>query len=158
MRVWEFESIKYKKVCQGTLKAHWEVNLSSISDDYLPEENSAEEILNEWARQLGEHDDLVSIYWQVRLEPNGASYRAWGHMPFQHGYDETDFLTDYTWPRDAETGEYLNWLSLPVVDKLWSVKPYRDDKGGFIQSATGWKPSILQPFVSLKSLTHARKK
>ena len=158
MRVWEFESKKYKHICQGTLKAHWEVNLSSISDDFLPQENSAEEIFEEWVRQHGENDDLVSIYWGVRLEPSKGSYAAWGHMPFQHGSYKEDFLTDYTWPRDTETGEYLNWLSLPVVDKLWSVEPYRNDKGGFIQSATGWKPSILQPFVSLKSLTLTRMK
>jgi hypothetical protein len=76
-------------------------------------------------------------------------------MPFQspHSGEEVereDFLTFYDWPIDMVTGERLNWLTLPVVDKLWRDK--RMDKGGFIQEATNWKPSILQPFVYLDSL------
>ncbi|NER28870.1 MAG: hypothetical protein F6J89_14840 [Symploca sp. SIO1C4] len=63
-----------------------------------------------------------------------------------------DFLNYFTSPVHFKTGEPLNWLSLPVVDKLWNNQ--RADKGGFIQEATGWKPSILQPFVYLRALTN----
>jgi hypothetical protein len=45
----------------------------------------------------------------------------------------------------------MNWFMLPVVDKLWNSE--RFDKGGFIQEATGWKPSILQPCIYLPTLT-----
>jgi hypothetical protein len=51
---------------------------------------------------------------------------------------------------NADTGERLNLLTLPVVDKLWDHT--HADKGGFIQSATGWKPSVLHPFVYLPTL------
>ena len=64
----------------------------------------------------------------------------------------TSSPTSY-WPVDAETGDELDWLALPVVDKLWNSK--RGDKGGFIQEATGWKPSILQPHVFLPALIDA---
>ena len=76
-------------------------------------------------------------------------------VPFEHfnsAYAK-DFLSFFTWPEDAETGKPLNWLELPVVDKLW--RPNRADKGGFIQEATSWKPSILQPYVYLSSLERA---
>ena len=57
---------------------------------------------------------------------------------------------------NSVTGEELNWLTLPVVDKLWNRK--RADKGGFIQEATGWKPAIFQPYVYLPSLMSALNK
>jgi hypothetical protein len=66
---------------------------------------------------------------------------------------EEDFLTFYSWPEDTKTRALLNWLTLPVVDKRWNNQ--RGDKGGFIQEATGWKPSILQPFVYLPTLLEA---
>ena len=78
-------------------------------------------------------------------------------MPFQfnHTLDLPDenFLSFYGWPAHSATGEQLNWLTLPVLDKRWNAK--RADKGGFIQEATGWKPSILQPFVYLPGLAKA---
>ena len=67
--------------------------------------------------------------------------------------DVEDFLTFFSWPEHAETGEALNWLRLPVLNKLWDDG--HADKGGFIQSATGWKPSPYQTVMSLNSLTRA---
>ena len=64
--------------------------------------------------------------------------------------DRKDFLTYFTSPVSATSGEPLNWLRLPVVDKLW--RPGRGDKGGFIQEATGWKPSPLQPLIHIDQL------
>jgi len=73
-------------------------------------------------------------------------------------------MATYSWPRtssrsargpvNAKTGEPLNWFALPVVDKRWNTR--RADKGGFIQEHTGWKPSVLQPYVYLPSLMEAR--
>ncbi|OIP26010.1 MAG: hypothetical protein AUK00_05490 [Dehalococcoidia bacterium CG2_30_46_9] len=78
-------------------------------------------------------------------------------MPFQFqhlpGMFRDDFLTHFTWPIHSVTGERLNWLTLPVVDKLWN--PKRANKGGFIQEVTGWKPAILQPYVYLPALSSA---
>ena len=64
-----------------------------------------------------------------------------------------EFLVHFTWPVNSVSGERLSWLDLPLVDKLWNSQ--RGDKGGFIQQATGWKPSILQPYVYLPALTSA---
>ena len=44
-----------------------------------------------------------------------------------------------------EAGRQLNWLTLPVADKLW--RPGRPDKGGFIHEMTGRKPAPLQPYL-----------
>ena len=68
--------------------------------------------------------------------------------------DPEDFLSYYSWPVNSKTGERLNWLTLPVIDKRWVGK--HGEKGGFIQEATGWKPAVLQPFVYLPSLLKTR--
>ncbi|MBH8550844.1 hypothetical protein I8751_00235 [Nostocaceae cyanobacterium CENA357] len=78
-------------------------------------------------------------------------------MPFQFQHYNDDlphenFVTFFTHPVDSVTGKPINWLDVPVNDKLWNSK--RADKGGFIQQATGWKPSILQPYVYLPALTN----
>ncbi|AGJ59507.1 MULTISPECIES: hypothetical protein [Streptomyces] len=51
---------------------------------------------------------------------------------------------------NTETGEQLNWLRLPVVDQGWHATA--DDRGGFIQQATGWKPSPLQPTMDVRQI------
>jgi hypothetical protein len=99
---------------------------------------------------------LVPIYWFVEGPGRGKLER----MPFQYNHLKAadaapeDFLTFYTWPVNASTGEPLNWVTLQVLDKLWNRT--RADKGGFIQEATGWKPAILQPFVHLQTLVATR--
>jgi hypothetical protein len=45
----------------------------------------------------------------------------------------------------------MNWLSLPVIDKLWNET--RADEGGFIQQATGLKPSNIAA-VRISSQPH----
>lgn len=61
-----------------------------------------------------------------------------------------DFLTHFTTPVHAETGEPINWARLPVVDRGWN--PSRGDKAGFVQEATGWKPSPLQPVMDMRQI------
>lgn len=102
-------------------------------------------------------DGLIPIHWFVE-SPGHAKIER---MPFQYSIPPLrmsgpldDFLTFYSWPVNARSGDPLNWLTLPVVDKAWNSK--RAGKGGFIQEATGWKPAILQPFVFLPSLLSRR--
>jgi len=136
----------------------WEVKLDPISDSFDPEEIDADSLLRRWAKRVGpEHPDgLVPIYWFV----DSPGHSKFERMPFQAhhqlptGEVIPDFLSCYTWPENPNTGERLNWLSLPVEDKLW--RKGRADKGGFIQEATGWKPSLLQPFVYLPALLAGR--
>jgi hypothetical protein len=139
---------------EGELVAYWEVDMDPISDKYTPEEISADDLLEEWAElvQADHPDGMIPIYWFAVSH----DARRLSRMPFQ--INDTPelkvehFLTEFSWPVNAETWERLNWLMLPVEDKLWNAK--RADKGGFIQQATGWKPAILQPYVFLPSLMY----
>jgi len=53
-------------------------------------------------------------------------------------------------PKQQYPQHFTNGLCIVVH---WNAR--RGDKGGFIQEATGWKPSILQPFVSVETLAEA---
>lgn len=156
IRSWKFQG-RHPGIRErvAVLEASWEVHSDPVSDDYTPQEISAEALLLKWLEivQNKHPDELIPIYWSVQC----ASQGIFETMPFQYprwqSNDEPlnqSFLDFFTHPEDPETGELLNWLSLPVKDKFWNAK--RADKGGFIQQATGWKPSILQPFVYLPAL------
>jgi hypothetical protein len=151
---WKFRKGTGGNEDQGQLTARWEVNFDPISDDYTPSDISASELFDIWVKVVGGKypHDLIPIYWSV-LCPERKLFET---MPFQYsdfdkGVISETFLTHFTWPIDLQTGDELNWLTLPVDDKLWNDA--RGDKGGFIQEATGWKPSILQPYVYLTALT-----
>jgi hypothetical protein len=140
---------------QDVLMAYWEVECESISDKYTVQEISAMDLFKQWVELILKHypDGLIPIYWAVRCENQSDSEK----MPFQFPVTDfdKDFLTHYTHPINSVTGDRLNWLDLPVVDKHWNSKPDDSDyKGGFIQEVTGWKPSILQPYVYLPALTN----
>lgn len=131
---------------EGKLVARWEVSNDPISDDYTPDDISAEDLFGEWVKVIkGRYtENLIPISWFVQCIEKGT----FEFMPFQYqDQGDANFLTYFTWPINKGTGERLNWLSLPVIDKLWDDK--HCDKGGFIQQTTGWKPSILQPHVCL---------
>jgi hypothetical protein len=153
LRIWKIRNRRSGYERDVTLEAGWEVSLDPISDDYTPNEISAYDLFRHWLEKVRHEypNGLVPIYWSVRSVKHGV-FEA---MPFQCKQGESprdDFLTFFTHPEDPETSERLNWLSLPVMDKLWNSRCA--DKGGFIQQATGWKPSILQPFVYLPALTN----
>ena len=154
---WRVSSRETDFTWEGELVAYWEVSFDPISDDYIPAEIDARDLFDLWVEQVrGRYPDgLVPISWFVVCEANGKLER----MPFQFNHcpdlpPPDDFLTFFTWPVNPMTGEPLNWLTLPVMDKRWHLE--RGDKGGFIQQATGWKPGILQPHVFLESLLRCR--
>jgi hypothetical protein len=154
--IWRARSLCSGYEWQGPLVAYWEVLLDPISDDYTPEDTSAEDLLQTWVDRVLRDcpSDMVPIYWFAAAQEHGMLER----MPFQ--VNDTpelpveDFLTYFTWPVNTATREQLNWLKLPVMDKRWNLE--RADKGGFIQEATGWKPAILQPYVYLPALVQGR--
>lgn len=151
---WKCQNLKTGFEPEGTLEAYWEVSLDPISDNYTPQEMDANELFHMWARQVREKypNGLIPIYWFVDCK--GDAFATFEAMPFQFehfpGFVAENFLTFFTWPVNATTDEPLNWLSLRVKDKLWNAK--QQNKGGFIQQATGWKPAILQPHVYLPTL------
>lgn len=127
------------------LYLYWEVSGDPMSDDFYSDEISAEQLFVRWLQKYG-RDGTAEIYWS--LDPICET------APFQrHAWLSRDFLTHFYWPTHAETGEAINFNRLPVVDKLWT--PERGDKGGFIQQATGWKPSALQADFDVKQMLAA---
>ena len=150
--IWTFDHRTRPMEYKGLLAAHWELELDPMSDCYgLP----AADTWGIWkdAAYEAHPDGLIPIYWSVWRD--GVSET----IPFQHEFSEglagENFLTYYTWPMNTKTGKPLNWLTLPVVDKLW--RPTRAEKGGFIQEVTGWKPSVLQPSLYLPALEKTRR-
>jgi len=148
--LWTFKSRESGYEHTDRLVAYWEVHRDPMSDEYTPAEIGASELFGKWARELKKElpDGLLAIYWSVRTPQRTIQE----FMPFQfpHLALSEDFLTHFTWPVNSNSGDLLNWLCLPVVDKLWNRQQM--EKGGFIQQATTWKPSILQPHVYLPSL------
>jgi hypothetical protein len=150
-RSWVFRHKVSNYEHRTVLMAYWEADHDPISDDYTTDEVTAVELFEKWRRKVAERhpDGLVPIHWFA--EGDGILE----FMPFQHvhvrGYEIPGFLDEFTWPTEAETGQRLRWAELPVIDKRWR----RGDaaKGGFIQEATGWKPSILQPYLYMPALT-----
>lgn len=135
----------------------WEVNGTPMSDEYTPDEVDAVKLLRLWIERYYPDSGaeqrygpgMVSISWFITGTDTTIEI-----APFQaldHGVG--DFLTAFTWPVHAGTGEPVNWLSLPVADGQWNAR--RADKGGFLQQATGWKPAPLQPMVYLPGLLAA---
>ena len=124
------------------------------TSDYSPNEIDARELFYIWKKQVERKYDgnLIPISWYVKRGERGKPE----YMPFQYehfkGLARKNFLSFFTEPINVATGEKLNWLTIPVIDKLWSAEN-GGQKGGFIQEATGWKPSALQPFVYLPALS-----
>lgn len=154
--LWEFKSNKDgRRHSNVGLVAVWEVAGDQMSEGLKPEDVSARELLGKWTYRVTKEfpNGLIPIYWFV--EATGASIFTRTNFPsqFDHSHGQRardDFLTQFTWPMETKSGDFLNWLMLPVQDKLW--RPGQAGKGGFIQEATGWKPAILQPFLYLQSL------
>lgn len=144
---WDFKSVRYGREADRhgqSLELGWYLNWESITDSYTPTEIAAENLFQMWLERLGDIND-ARINWIVWGVSEGA--------PFVSEDDEEDFLTHYTWPTHSDTGEALNWLTLPIEDKAWNER--RSSKGGFIQEVTGWKPSALQRSVHLPTLLRA---
>ncbi|MGW3808831.1 GIY-YIG nuclease family protein [Micromonospora sp. NPDC005113] len=157
--VWQFRSRRsgYRK--EEPLRLYWELHCDPVSDDWIPDEISAEELWRVWITRYPRDERAETLFgpgaMQIWWFVEGQS--AFENAPLQHAdayrYATGDFLTHYTTPINTATGEAIKWTRLPVVDKLW--RPGRADKGGFIQEATGWKPSPLQPFVNVHQLARA---
>lgn len=141
----------------SSLELVWEISGESISDNCRTDEIDSVGLLRKWLSQY--YPDtrdaakfgpgMMRISWFV----DGLEAKHFEAAPFTVVPSSDDFLTTYTWPKHTGTGQPLNWLTLPVRDKHWNE--HQADKGGFIQEATGWKPSPLQPAVHLPSLLAA---
>ena len=157
---WTFTTRGHDYTPTKELVLYPEPDGSSMSDEFLPEEASATELWRMWVDRyavtyhqrypdkyrLGE----VPIYWTITQPSFTGTFEAAPHAP---NVLSENFLTHYTHPVHAETGEKLNWARLPVMDKAWNATAA--DKGGFIQEATGWTPSALQPTMNFLQIGRA---
>ena len=150
------------------LALYAEPNGCTLTDDYLPDEITPEALWKLWVDEFADlhhkrWPDLyrpgeVHISWFVTRPSmdgifEGAPHiRDWRTLPGLLDADagQEDFLTHYTHPAHVVTGERLNWLRLPVLDRGWNKTA--SHKGGFIQQATGWKPSPLQPTMDVRQI------
>ncbi len=142
---------------------------ADFTDDYTADEISAHDL---WKRWVDKHADLLHKEWPDQYRP-GEVYITWGvtgpdrnavaeyapHarripvpslLPDEEPYRTEDFLTHFTHPVHAVTGERINWLRLPVLDSQWNTT--KAHRGGFIQQVTGWKPSPLQPTMDVRQI------
>jgi len=142
----------------GELELSWELPNDWITDDYLPEEISAQELLEQWLKWLWATKSFseelgaphIPIRWMVRGRDSATAEAA---PPVTPQDQRPNFTTYYTTPERENNDEPVNWLRLPVTDKLWRAG--RADKGGFIQEATGFKPAALAPTFDLRVLAAA---
>lgn len=140
-----------------------------ITDGYTRDEISAQELWRLWAKDANSYHvrypdhfraGEIPIIWSVtkpsldgivELAPHTLDPRSL--MPEFKDDPHEDFLTWYTHPVHDGTGEAVNWLRLPVVDRAWNTTA--GDAGGFVQEATGWKPSALQPTMNVVEIGRA---
>ncbi|WP_419817396.1 hypothetical protein [Glaciibacter flavus] len=118
-----------------------------MSDEYDSDDASARELWRFW-RERYPTDEQAEARWgagavHITWYINGEVFEGAPHTINVNDYEPETFLDHFTLPIDDETGEPIERTRLPVDDKLW--RDGRNDKGGFIQDATGWKPSPLQP-------------
>lgn len=132
----------------GELSLLWHVYNDALSDNYDSNEIDASDLWRIW-REKNAIDEQAEARWgegAMRISWLVSGDAAYEGAPFAvdvSGYASETFLDHFTTPIEVATGEPIQWTRLPVEDKLWNAE--RNDKGGFIQEATGWKPSPLQP-------------
>ena len=160
---------------------YWEVHCDPVSDDFYRDEIDARDLWREWLRWYPVDEGAESVYgpgafritWYVEgpgvfemapfqdlrvFEKYMRDHPTVWPDDFSRRESCRDFLWAYTYPRNCRTGAPVQWSRLPVIDKIWrdpsdpgGPTPVAS-KGGFIQEATGWKPSPLQPYVDVYRL------
>lgn len=154
---WRFTSKGPRRVEKvGALELWYELMMDPISDDYTSDDIEAGELFDRWLGAIVDgqrwHPHLGAPYVSIGWYVHGEDSATFEGAPFTEDlyareHPKEDFLTFYTWPENVDTGERLNWLRVPVRDKLWAG---HSDKGGYITDVTGWKPHALQDAVDLR--------
>ena len=149
---WRYQNIEngFEKV--DTFSLAWELSYENVTSGCTPTEDTACQVWDRWMKAV----DWARQSSRYNI-PHGAAPIGWTvhdaaeALPFM-GEDE-DFLTFFTWPTHVHTGERLQWSRLPVMDRRWVETDWTT--GGFVQEATGWKPSAFQPWVDVHVLAQA---
>ncbi|MBY5948780.1 hypothetical protein [Photobacterium rosenbergii] len=150
---YRFNNLRNKDyVITGQMVAKYEVNFTDWACSYAGELD-VNELFDWWVEEARQHypSGYIDIQWFVSLYDQPFKpefFPEEDSLPW-----ENDFLDYFSHPVEIETGESVNWASLPVIHPRW------DDEckqaGGFIEQVTGWKPTLLQSRVSIDSLVEA---
>ena len=142
-RKWRFRSREDRFEMVSTLWLYPELNCSSCVNDADDQSGTGQLAYYVDYVQRGYPEwweaDAVPIYWSVRGEPGIADHAPNSDYANRRG---DNFLTFWTPPVDAKTGELLNWWRLPV----------RNDRFPAFAKALGWLPSPFQEFAPLRSI------
>lgn len=176
---WTFTTSRGRTREGCPLYLYWEVSCDPITDDYRVTDITPEELWREWLTRYPIDETAEAMYgpgarrihWFVTSTDPGvlesAPFRDLRAVVHDGQTDPTalqqalrfeykmEFLNHYSWPFHTTTGEQLHWSRLPVIDKVWRTTDLPDVyeyKGGFIQEATGWKPSAYQAYVNVHQL------
>jgi predicted GIY-YIG superfamily endonuclease len=143
---WTFETRRSGHERRCDLVLYPELDCSAMVDDVYELDGHGQ--FEEYVQYLERHHpdwlekDAVPIIWSVHSGWHGVFEAA----PFARSYIGMDFLTHFTWPEDAVTGEPLDWYALPVVN----------DRFPEFAKALAWTPSPLQPTCPLASILRSR--
>jgi len=164
--LWTYRSRSNPEIVRTEELAYlWEPNGSPITDEYLPSEITAVELWHNWVTGIAAvsnemHPNRyqpgdVTIAWFITTPTLRDTFEGAPGQLYSPTFDwqPESFLTHFTHPVNAKTGDELNWLRLPVIDRGWNAK--RSDKGGFIQEVLGWKPAPLQHTMNVYQLQQA---
>ncbi|HCH5602710.1 TPA: hypothetical protein NKZ56_002175 [Vibrio parahaemolyticus] len=143
------------RICKGKLVANYRIDPAGFSYDYSKGLN-ASELFESWVVAVRERypNGNVHIVWLVRVE--GQSFGPLLIPGQPRLLTERSFFSYFTDPLSEDTGQLLDWTTLPIEYPKWD----ENERGGrgFIEHVTGWQPSILQTHVSIDFLIEAAKK
>lgn len=133
------------------LTLNWFLPEAASISDSTQEDMSARQALKAWLDRL-DGATTLPISWAVSGE--GIFEKAPFCPPDEDDPKPENFLTFYTWPVHAGAGQRLKFTQLPIADETWERGLSRG-KAGFVQAATGWKPSPLQQTMDLEIILAA---
>src|SRR5690242_5845898 len=115
--IWRYTRLEEsRETFESTLCLWWELNGDSITDDYLPEEESAEALWRRWVENYAKA--TMPILWYV-YSTDAAKFEAAPFAP-QLDAEGRGWLTYYSWPVSADEEETpVRFTELHVADKLW---------------------------------------
>ena len=129
----------------GQFLARYEVSHADTLLDFEPELDAGD-AFDRWAKKVLENNSsgLVKLDWLVEMPEQDFKPEF---FPGQYEQEGSDFLTYFSNPINEQTGQLLDWGTVPVKKLRWNKK--QKDAGGFIEEATGWKPSLLQSHIDV---------
>lgn len=137
-----------------SLTLEWSLpETAAVSDSNTQEDMSARQALSAWLERL-DGATAIPISWAVADRSRGIHEKAPFCPPDANDPAPQNFLTFYTWPVHTVTAQRLLFTQLPVADETWEQGLERG-KAGFVQAATGWKPSPLQQTMDLQNILAA---